>query len=255
MASDRPWWHSAVFYQVYPRSFADSDGDGIGDLEGLRRRLPYLTWLGIDALWITPFFPSPHARLRLRRRRPPAASIRLFGYGCRGFERLHRARRTTADSEVDHRLRPQPHLRPASVVRRITFVAGAIRSATGTSGATRRRTARRPTTGCHYFGGSRLGVGCADTGQYYLHSFLREQPDLNWRNPEVREAMADVFRGWLDRGVDGFRIDAFRQLLKDSSWPDNPVNLVLVRGDGSLRPADSDPLDRPGRHRPRSSAS
>lgn len=218
MANSPPWWHSAVLYQVYPRSFDDSDGDGIGDLEGLRRRLPYLTWLGVDALWITPFYPSPQLDFGYDVTDHLGVDP-LFGT-VSGAARLIRdahdqGLRVLIDFIPNHTSDQHPWFvesrsDPESPKRDWYYWAD------GHDG-------KPPNNWMSLFGGSAWEW---DPGrrQYYLHSYLREQPDLNWRNPQVRDAMLDVLRGWLDRGVDGFRIDAFRQLLKDPAWRDNPIN-------------------------------
>ena len=134
-----------------------------------------------------------------------------------------------ARAQGDPRLRAQPHA-PTSIPGSSNRAPrGTTRSATGTSGATRRRTAGRPTTGCSVFGGSGWEWDEA-TGQYYYHAFLKEQPDLNWRNPEVVAAMHDAMRFWLDRGVDGFRVDVIWHLIKDDQFRDNPPNPGYAEG-------------------------
>ncbi len=218
MASSAPWWHSAVLYQVYPRSFDDSGRDGIGDLEGLRRRLSYLSWLGVDALWITPFYPSPQLD---------------FGYDVTDHLAVDPLFGTV--SEVERLIR-DAHDQGLRVL--IDFIPNHtsdqhpwfLESRSDPDSAKRDwyywadgRDGGPPNNWLSLFGGSAWEWDDR-TRQYYLHSYLREQPDLNWRNPQVREAMFDVLRGWLDRGVDGFRIDAFRQLLKDPARRDNPIN-------------------------------
>ena len=182
----RPWWEPGVIYQVYPRSFQDTNGDGIGDLPGIAERLDYLAWLGIDAIWLSPIFPSPMADfgydvVRLLRHRPDVRHAR------RPRPRSSRGARarTCRSSSTSCPITP-PIEHPWFVESRI--LARRTRSATGTSGATRRPTAGRRTTGSRMFGGSAWTLD-EPTGQYYLHAFLAEQPDLNWRNPAVRDAM------------------------------------------------------------------
>ncbi|NYE70584.1 alpha-amylase family glycosyl hydrolase [Microlunatus parietis] len=230
MPDERPWWQTAVFYQLYPRSFADSDGDGVGDLAGAIGRLPYLRRLGVDAVWVCPFYPSPQ---------------RDFGYDVTDHRGVDPVFGTVADAE---RLIRTAHDLGLRVV--IDFIPNHtsdehpwfVESRDHADGPKRDwyywrdgSAGRPPTNWLSLFGGS-AWTWDAGTRQYYLHSYLEEQPDLNWRNPAVRAAMDDVLRCWLDRGVDGFRIDAFRQLLKDPHWRDNPVNPDW--------PADGDPYHR-----------
>ena len=201
--TDDDWWRSAVVYQVYVRSFADANGDGIGDLPGIRQRLPYLRDLGVDALWLTPFYTSPHDRRRLRRGRLP-----------RRRPDVRHPRRLRRDDRRRARPRPADHRRPGAEPHLQRAPAGspppsppapAPRSGPATSSATAgARTASCPrTTGSRIFGGP-AWTRVAD-GQWYLHLFDPAQPDLNWRHPEVRAEFEDVLRFWLDRGVDGFR--------------------------------------------------
>ncbi len=217
------WWKHGVIYQIYPRSFQDTDGDGVGDLKGISERLDYLEWLGVDAIWISPIYPSPMAD---------------FGYDVSDYcnidplfgsladvrsalspRRMHARSRS---SSISCRTTPRIAIRGFSkAVRR-----AAIPSATGTSGATASPTASPPNNWLSQFGGP-AWTREARTGQYYLHSFLPEQPDLNWRNPAVRAAMYDVLRFWLDRGVDGFRVDVIWLLIKDAALRDNPPNPEL----------------------------
>lgn len=214
-----PWWQSAVIYQVYPRSFQDTNGDGIGDLAGVRARLDYIAALGVDAIWISPFFPSPMAD---------------FGYDVADycdvdpiFGDLAEFDRLVAAAH-DHGLKLIVDFVPNhSSDRHPWFVASRSsrtdpkrdwyiwRDAAADGGP--------PNNWISDFGGSAWEWDAA-TGQFYLHAFLKEQPDLNWRNPAVRAAMFDVLRFWLDRGVDGFRIDVLWHIVKAAGLPDNPPN-------------------------------
>jgi alpha-glucosidase len=222
---ERTWWKRGIIYQVYPRSFQDSDGDGTGDLEGIRQRLDHLAWLGVDALWISPIYPSPMADGGY-----DVADYRgidpIFG-SLESFDRLvadvhRRGLRLILDFVPNH-----------SSDRHTWFVE---------SRASRDNPRRDwyiwrdpapdggpPNNWISNFGGSAWEFDPA-TGQYYYHAFLKEQPDLNWRNPELREAMHDVLRFWLERGVDGFRVDVIWHLMKDPEFRDNPPNPAYVPG-------------------------
>ncbi len=213
----RLWWRDGAIYQIYPRSFADSNGDGVGDLEGIRSRLDHLAWLGVDGIWISPFFPSP---------------MKDFGYDVadycdvdplfgtlEDFDRLLRAAhalglRVILDLVPNHSSDQHPWFRESRSSRtspkRDWYV---WRDAAPDGGP--------PNNWLAIFGGSAWKWDEA-TGQYYLHSFLEEQPDLNWRNPDVERAMHDVLRFWLDRGVDGFRIDVVHRIAKDPELRSNP---------------------------------
>ena len=203
-----PWWRDAVVYQIYPRSFQDSDGDGVGDLAGIASRLDYLEWLGVDAVWLSPIYPSPGAD---------------GGYDVSDY--------TAVDPLSRHarRLRrPDRRLPPArDPGARSTWSSRTPRSSTpgfasiptGTCGptATGRRTTGSPPSAVP------PGAATEPTGRWYLHSFYPEQPDLDWRNPEVREAVAAVVRFWRERGVDGFRLDAIERAMKDRELRDDPA--------------------------------
>jgi alpha-glucosidase len=215
---DAPWWQGATIYQIYPRSFADSSGDGVGDLAGITSRLDYVTSLGVDAIWLSPFFPSPMAD---------------FGYDVADYTGVDPRFGTLAD--FDHLL-SEAHARGIRVV--IDWVPNHssdqhpwfIESRRGRDSPKRDWYVWRdpapdggPPNG---WVSNFRAVGPAWTydeasGQYYLHSFLPEQPELNWDNPEVRAAMADTLRFWLDRGVDGFRIDVVFKLAKDPALGEN----------------------------------
>src|SRR5215217_3545767 len=218
-ASERPWWESAVVYQVYPRSFQDSNGDGIGDLAGITQRLPYLAELGVTTVWLSPIFRSP---------------MRDFGYDISDYRDVDPIFGSLADLD---RLLDRAHALGLRVL--LDFVPSHTSSdhpwfleskASRTSPkrdwylwADPRPDGSPPTNWLSMFGGSGWEWEAA-TGQFYFHGFLREQPDLNWRNPEVRAAMYDVLRFWLDRGVDGFRVDVMWLLIKDHELRDNPPN-------------------------------
>lgn len=222
----RPWWATGVLYQVYLRSFQDSDGDGIGDLAGLAARADYLAELGVRAVWITPFQPSPMAD---------------FGYDVTDYVDVDPRFGTLAtfDAVVDA-------LRRRGIGTIVDFVPHHtsdrhpwFREARSSREAPRRDwyVWRDPAPGggppnnwLSQSGGPAWTFDPA-TGQYYLHSFLPEQPSLNWRSPDVRRAMLDVVRFWLDRGVAGFRIDVLQGLLVDPGFRDDPPDPHWREGD------------------------
>lgn len=214
-----PWWQSSVIYQIYPRSFQDSDGDGVGDLAGIERRLDYLVALGIDVIWLSPVFPSP---------------MKDFGYDVADYCAIDPM---FGDVAAFDRLLKAIHARGLRFV--LDFVPNHSSDQHPWFVASRasRDNPKRdwyiwrdgkpdgspPNNWISDFGGSAWEWDEA-TGQYYLHAFLKEQPDLNWRNPDLKQAMFDVLRFWLDRGVDGFRIDVLWHIVKAVDLPDNPPN-------------------------------
>ena len=213
------WWQRGIIYQIYPRSFMDGNGDGVGDLAGITSRLDYLRWLGVDAVWLSPVYPSP---------------MKDFGYDVSDYTGIDPLFGTMAD--FDWFLR-EAHARRLKVI--LDFVPNHtshqhpwfLESRSSRDSAKRDwyiwrapgRNGGPPNNWLSCFGGSAWEFD-QGTGQYYYHAFLREQPDLNWRNPLVVEAMLGVLRFWLERGVDGFRLDALWHLIKDEDCRDNPVN-------------------------------
>lgn len=214
-----PWWACGVLYQVYPRSFQDSDGDGVGDLSGIIRRLPYLREFGVDAVWLSPIFPSP---------------MDDFGYDITDYTGIDPLFGSLTDFDAlvaavhGHGLKLILDLVPNHTSDQHPWFVESCssrdnpkrdwyiwRDGAGDGGP--------PTNWLSEFGGSAWQFD-DKTGQYYYHAFLRQQPDLNWRNPQVRQAIADVMRFWLDRGVDGFRVDVMWHLIKDDQFRDNPPN-------------------------------
>ncbi|MDQ1666695.1 MAG: alpha-glucosidase [Actinomycetota bacterium] len=211
------WWRNAVIYQIYIRSFADSDGDGIGDLPGIRSRLPYLRDLGVDAIWITPFYPSPMADGGY-----DVADYRdvepLFGQLADAEALITEAHgmglRVLVDIVPNHSSDQHVWFQAALAAgpgspERARYV---FRQGRGPAGA------EPPNDWQSTFGGS-AWTRLPD-GAWYLHLFAPEQPDLNWEHPEVVADFHDTLRFWLDRGVDGFRIDVANSLKKDQSFPD-----------------------------------
>lgn len=212
------WWQHAVFYEIYPRSFADSDNNGIGDLNGIASKLDYLKQLGVDAIWITPFFPSPQVD---------------FGYDVSDYENIDPMYGTLKDFD---------HLASEGKKRNIRLILDFVVNHTSdqhkwfVDSKSSRNSAHRdwyiwrdgraadqpPNNWLSTFGGSAWTFD-PKTNQYYYHYFYPQQPDLNWRNPAVEKAMLDVNRFWYKRGVAGFRLDAVDTLFEDPGLKDNPV--------------------------------
>ena len=213
------WWQRGVVYQIYPRSFMDSNGDGTGDLPGITSRLDYLEWLGVDAIWISPIFPSPMAD---------------FGYDVSNYTEVEPLFGSLSDLD---QLIAEAHRRGIRIILDYVPNHTSDQHAWFLESRASRDSPRRdwyiwrdprpgggpPNNWLSAFGGGAWEWEAA-TSQFYYHAYLKEQPDLNWWNPAVRTAMYDVLRFWLERGVDGFRIDALRQLVKDKQLRDNPPN-------------------------------
>ena len=239
--SDAPaWWHSAVVYQVYPRSFADGNGDGVGDLPGITGRLPYLRDLGVDAVWISPYYVSPMADAGY-----DVADYRdidpLFG-SLRDAEELiaeaHRLGiRVIADLVPNHTSDEHAWFRAALAAapgspERERYM---FRDGKGPDGD------EPPNDWRSVFGGrawTRVTEPDGTPGQWYLHIFDPKQPDLNWENPEVREEFLDILRFWLDRGIDGFRVDVAHGMVKEEGLPDWNHEQEMLEGENAdgIRP-------------------
>jgi alpha-glucosidase len=213
-----PWWRDAVLYQVYPRSFADSNGDGIGDLRGIRERLDYLQWLGVDGVWLNPTFPSPNAD---------------WGYDVADYLGVHPDLGTLADLDS---LVAEAGARGIAVL--LDLVPAHTSDRHPWFADPRRRDwyvwTDRPTNWRSAFGGTAWTRQPA-TGRFYLHTFFPEQPDLNWWNPEVREAFDEIVRFWLDRGLAGFRIDVAHRIVKSRRLVDLPAG---THGRARITPTD-----------------
>lgn len=215
----RPWWESGVIYQIYPRSFQDSNGDGVGDLEGIRQRLDYVSQLGVDAIWLSPIFPSPMADFGYDVADYCNVS-ELFG-DLDQFDALladahERGLKVLLDFVPNHSSTEHPWFRESRSSRESPKRDWYIWRDPSADGGP-------PNNWTSDMGGSAWEFD-PPTGQYYLHAFLKEQADLNWRNPDVRVAMTDVLRFWFDRGVDGFRVDVLWHCVKADDLRDNPLN-------------------------------
>jgi alpha-glucosidase len=225
-AVDRDWWRGAVIYQIYPRSYQDSDGDGIGDLRGIIRRLPYVAALGVDAIWISPFFKSP---------------MKDFGYDVTDYRDVDPMFGTLADFDalvaeahglglkviidlvLSHTSDQHPWFRESRSSRdnaKADWYVWADARPDGTP----------PSNWLSIFGGSAWQWDTRRM-QYYLHNFLAEQPDLNFHNSEVQDALLDVARFWLERGVDGFRLDTINFYVHSAGLEDNPPLAPEQRND------------------------
>lgn len=213
------WWERGTIYQIYPRSFQDSDNDGVGDLKGIRKRLDYVQALGVDAIWLSPVFPSPMADFGY-----DVADYcdidPLFG-DLAEFQALladchDRGLKVLLDFVPNHTSDQHPWFLESRQSRDSPKRDWYIWRDPAPDGGP-------PNNWTSDMGGSSWEFDTA-TGQYYLHAFLREQPDLNWRNPAVSDAMHDILRFWFDRGVDGFRIDVLWHCYKAADFADNPPN-------------------------------
>ena len=219
MPDDLRWWQRALIYEVCTPVFQDSSGDGQGDLEGVRRRLEYLEWLGVDAVWLTPFHPSPMTDLGYdivdhTAVAPHAGTLDDF---TRLVDEAHRRRmRVVLDLVPNHTSDQHPWFIESASSRESAKRRWYIWADPAPGGGP-------PNNWQSDLGGS-AWIWHAASGQYYYHAFARDQPDLNWREPAVRQAMFDVMRFWLDRGVDGFRVDVLWHLAKDVRLRDNPPN-------------------------------
>ncbi|MEI6649276.1 MAG: glycoside hydrolase family 13 protein [Actinomycetes bacterium] len=229
--SERPWWRDAVTYQIYIRSFADANGDGKGDVEGIRSKLPYLKKLGIDAIWITPWYPSPQHD---------------HGYDVADYMNIEPDYGTLAQAEQLIREAHELGIKfivdivPNHSSDQHAWFQEALRAAPGS--AERNRYIFRegkgengelpPNNWQAVFGGPawhRVNESDGSAGQWYLHLFAVEQPDLNWENPEVRGHFEEVLKFWLDRGVDGFRIDVAHGMIKEQGLPDITTDPELLK--------------------------
>ncbi len=218
MVNNWLWWRDGVVYQIYPRSFMDSNGDGIGDLLGIISKLDYIKDLGVDAIWLSPIYPSPDAD---------------FGYDVADYtgidskygsmqdfdlliEEAHqRDLRIIMDLVLNHTSDQHPWFLKSRKSKDNPYRDWYIwKDATPGGGV--------PNNWHSVFGGKGWEWD-ENTKQYYFHMFYKQQPDLNWHNPDVRKAILDVWRFWLDKGVDGFRLDVFNAYFKSAGFENNPT--------------------------------
>jgi alpha-glucosidase len=224
------WWKHAVFYEIYPRSFADSNNDGLGDLNGIRSKLDYLKELGVDAIWLTPCYPSPQVD---------------FGYDVSDYENIDPVYGTLSDFD---QLQKEGSKRGIHIIMDFVMNHTSDHHQWFIDSRSSRQSAHRdwyvwrdgkapgepPNNWISIFGG-RAWKFDSKTGQYYYHFFYPEQPDLNWRNPAVEKAMFDVTRWWYGKGVSGFRLDAVNTLFEDPALRDNPLKPgVNAHGDPNM---------------------
>ena len=213
------WWQKGIIYQIYPRSYQDSNKDGVGDLPGIRSRLDYLQWLGIKAVWISPIYKSPMAD---------------FGYDISDYCSIHPLFGNMKDFDL---LLEDIHKRDMKLILDLVPNHSSNKHPWFLESRASRENPKRdwyiwkdaapgggpPNNWLSVFGGSAWEWD-DETEQYYYHAFLKEQPDLNWRNPDLQQAMFDSMRFWLDKGVDGFRVDVMWHMIKDENFRDNPPN-------------------------------
>ena len=230
MEKDFLWWRDGIIYQIYPRSFYDTTGSGIGDLNGITEKLDYLGDLGVDALWLSPINPSPD---------------RDFGYDVSDYLSIDPKFGSMPDFE---RLIEKAAKKGIRIIMDLVLNHTSDQHPWFLESRSSRENPKRdwyiwcdgkgngqpPNNWLSVFGGSAWQWDEA-SGQYYLHMFTNEQPDLNWRNPAVRRQMLDVFRFWLDKGVKGFRLDVFNLYFKDAEFRDNPTRPLHIRPDQRQR--------------------
>jgi alpha-glucosidase len=214
------WWQTGIVYQIYPRSFQDSNGDGIGDLAGIIRRLDYVVSLNVDAIWLSPIYPSP---------------MHDFGYDVADYTAIHPMFGSMAD--FDHLL-AEAHQRGLKLLLDLVPNHTSDEHPWFIESRSSRANPKRdwyiwrdpapdggpPNNWLSFFGGPAWTFD-EQTGQYYLHQFVKQQPELNYRNPQVLAAMQNVMRFWLDKGIDGFRVDVIWLMMKDAQFRDEPPNL------------------------------
>ena len=221
----KKWWHEKVGYQIYPKSFLDTNGDGVGDLAGVIEKLPYLEQLGVDILWLSPVYPSPMVD---------------NGYDISDYENIDPRFGTLEDMD---RLIAEAKKKNISIIMDLVvnhcsdqhaWFQKAIADPKGPYGdyfyLKEGKDGKEPNNWRSYFGGSVWEKLPGQENLYYYHAYAKEQPDLNWENPALREEIYKMVNWWLDRGIAGFRIDAIINIKKDLTWEDLPVDGPDGRG-------------------------
>jgi alpha-glucosidase len=235
MTESNLWWRDGVIYQIYPRSFSDSTGNGLGDLNGITARLDYLLDLGIDAVWLSPIYPSPDVDFGYDTSDYTAIDPR-FGtmedFDCLVSEAHRRGIRIVLDLVLNHSSDQHPWFQESRKSKNNPYHDWYMWRDPKPGGGV-------PNNWQSIFGGSGWEFDAA-RGQYYFHMFCKQQPDLNWRNPDVRQALLNVFRFWLERGVDGFRLDVFNAYFKHADYLDNPSKFGLRAFDRQRHLYDTD---------------
>ena len=244
--ANRDWWRDAVVYQIYARSFADSNNDGVGDIEGIRSRLSYLSELGVDAIWITPCYDTPWND---------------GGYDVANYYEIAKNVGTTeqvtklAEELHQNNMKLILDLVPNHTSSEHEWFQAALKSDPGSKEWDRYHIIKGKNDGTEppndwrsVFGGASWTKFPGHPGYWYLHIFDSTQPDLNWENAEVKSEFERILRFWFDRGIDGFRIDVAHGMIKDPGYPDNDVYVAMVDGASSAAPAEYPQWDRPGVH-------
>ncbi len=235
MTAPNLWWRDGVIYQIYPRSFLDTTHNGLGDLNGICSRLEYLSELGVDAIWLSPVYPSPDAD---------------FGYDVSDYTAIDPR---FGDMQDFDNMVAEAHSRGIRIVMDLVLNHTSEQHSWFLESRSSRDNPKRdwylwrdpapgkklPNNWRSVFGGTGWEWD-EHTGQYYFHTFAKEQPDVNWHNPEVRQAMLDVFRFWLERGVDGFRLDVFNAYFKHAEFRNNPTKLGVMPYDHQRHHYDID---------------
>lgn len=235
MSEDWLWWRDGVVYQIYPRSFADSNHDGIGDLKGITAHLDYLEDLGVDAVWLSPIYPSPNVDFGYDVADYKAVDPR-FGTMEDLLELIQEAHRRKIhiilDLVLNHSSDQHPWFKESRSSRDNAYRDWYLWKDPAPGGGA-------PNNWQSVFGGPAWEYD-STTKQYYYHMFYKEQPDFNWRNPDVRRELLDVFRFWLERGVDGFRLDVFNLYFKQQDFPNNPSQPGIRAFDRQRHPYEQD---------------
>lgn len=237
MDNHHPWYHKTTIYQIYPRSFYDSNGDGIGDVQGIIQKLDYIRELGLETIWSSPFFASPQTDFGydIADYQAIASEYGTMDDALQLIEEVHkRGMKIVFDMVMNHTSIEHPWFKESRSSRDNPKADWYIwRPPSGSTQHPQNWRERKPTNWQSMTGGNAWHFA-PERGEYFLSSFLPFQPDLNYRNPEVKQAMFDIIRFWLGKGVDGFRLDIFNVIYKDAEFRDNPFLLKAI-------PTEDDP--------------